>query len=238
MKKRAALFFCVGWLGFVVIPLCGQAAAGATDDLFEPVRLIMTKVEIEIYKHLADDKARDEFIADFWKKRDPSPLSEENEFKEDFTSAWNSPTAGSRKGGRPAAAGTAIAGVSCSCWDFPTSASRCRCSTIRASRPPRCGSIQSMPCAWSSSTMKDSGNSASIAGRSNCSTPSNGSRSWEYRPCKKNYFRFKARAGAPGCASKFRCETSWWKSAAMMSAARFRSRSMSIATMSSWKGSP
>jgi GWxTD domain-containing protein len=58
--------------------------ANIQDDFFAKARLIMAKVEIEIYAHLADAEARDEFIADFWKKRDPSPASEENEFKEDF----------------------------------------------------------------------------------------------------------------------------------------------------------
>jgi len=60
-----------------------EPAAVGPDD-FAPARLIMSKVEDQIYAHLADAQARDEFIADFWKKRDPSPASEENEFRDDF----------------------------------------------------------------------------------------------------------------------------------------------------------
>jgi GWxTD domain-containing protein len=54
------------------------------DPFFEKARLIMTKQEIEIYKHLPDKKAKDEFVVEFWKKRDPSPETEENENLEEF----------------------------------------------------------------------------------------------------------------------------------------------------------
>jgi GWxTD domain-containing protein len=48
------------------------------------VRLIMTKEEIQIYKHLPDTQAKDEFIDEFWKKRDPFPETQENENKTEF----------------------------------------------------------------------------------------------------------------------------------------------------------
>jgi GWxTD domain-containing protein len=54
------------------------------DPFFEKARLIMTKQEINIYKHLPDKKAKEEFIAEFWKKRDPSPGTPENENLEEF----------------------------------------------------------------------------------------------------------------------------------------------------------
>ena len=54
------------------------------DTFFEKARLIMTKQEIQIYKHLPDKKAKEEFIAEFWKKRDPDPATEENENLEEF----------------------------------------------------------------------------------------------------------------------------------------------------------
>lgn len=54
------------------------------DPFFEKTRLIMTKQEIDIYKHLPDKKAKEEFIAEFWKKRDPTPATEENENLEEF----------------------------------------------------------------------------------------------------------------------------------------------------------
>jgi len=54
------------------------------DSFFEKARLIMTRQEIEVYKHLPDKKAKEEFIVEFWKKRDPSPGTEENENLEEF----------------------------------------------------------------------------------------------------------------------------------------------------------
>lgn len=54
------------------------------DPFFEKARLIMIKQEIEIYKHLPDKKAKEEFIKEFWKKRDPTPGTEENENLEEF----------------------------------------------------------------------------------------------------------------------------------------------------------
>lgn len=53
-------------------------------SFFEKARLIMTKEEMQIYKHLPDNQSKEEFIEDFWKKRDPSPETEKNEIKEEF----------------------------------------------------------------------------------------------------------------------------------------------------------
>jgi GWxTD domain-containing protein len=80
-------------LSLAIVSLLGCAASGPRtepdasiqDDFFPQAKLIMSKVEIEIYMHLADARARDEFIADFWKKRDPSSATKENEFKEEFS---------------------------------------------------------------------------------------------------------------------------------------------------------
>ena len=54
------------------------------DSFYETARFIMTKEENEIYRHLPDNAAREEFIEEFWKKRDPTPGTEENENKEEF----------------------------------------------------------------------------------------------------------------------------------------------------------
>jgi GWxTD domain-containing protein len=54
------------------------------ESFFEKARLIMTKEEIEIYKQLPDLKSKDEFIDEFWKKRDPFPETPENENKIEF----------------------------------------------------------------------------------------------------------------------------------------------------------
>jgi len=54
------------------------------ESFFEKARLIMTNEEIQIYKHLPDIQAKDEFISEFWKKRDPFPETPENENKTEF----------------------------------------------------------------------------------------------------------------------------------------------------------
>jgi GWxTD domain-containing protein len=50
----------------------------------EQARLIMTDEEIKIWKSLPDKDSRQEFIAEFWKIRDPDPGTDENEAKEEF----------------------------------------------------------------------------------------------------------------------------------------------------------
>ena len=54
------------------------------ESFFEKARLIMTNEEIQIYKHLPDIQAKDDFISEFWKKRDPYPETPENENKTEF----------------------------------------------------------------------------------------------------------------------------------------------------------
>lgn len=53
-------------------------------DFYDTARLIMTKQEREIFNHLPDRASREQFINNFWAKRDPDPATEENEFKEEF----------------------------------------------------------------------------------------------------------------------------------------------------------
>lgn len=54
------------------------------DKFYIETRFIMTKDEVEIYKHIPDKAARESFIEDFWKKRDPSPGTEENENRGEY----------------------------------------------------------------------------------------------------------------------------------------------------------
>jgi len=54
------------------------------DSFFEVTRFIMTDEEKDIYKHLQDKEAREEFVEEFWKKRDPTPGTEENENREEY----------------------------------------------------------------------------------------------------------------------------------------------------------
>ncbi len=84
MKKYSWSLMIVCFLACAAAPARSDPGPGAKDDSLAQVQLIMSRIELEIFAHLADDTARVEFITDFWKKRDPSPASEENEFKEDF----------------------------------------------------------------------------------------------------------------------------------------------------------
>jgi GWxTD domain-containing protein len=54
------------------------------DSFYQTARFIMTREESDIYKHLPDREARKEFIEEFWKKRDPDPVTEENENRLEF----------------------------------------------------------------------------------------------------------------------------------------------------------
>ncbi|GAF84612.1 unnamed protein product, partial [marine sediment metagenome] len=75
-------------IAVVILMSCGFSGKIALDptskDFHETARLIMTKQEKDIFNYLPDKESREEFISDFWAKRDPSPDTEENEFKEEF----------------------------------------------------------------------------------------------------------------------------------------------------------
>ena len=51
--------------------------------LTEEVLYIITRWEKKVFLQLESDRERDMFIAAFWKTRDPNPLTEENEYKEE-----------------------------------------------------------------------------------------------------------------------------------------------------------
>ncbi len=51
--------------------------------LNEDVRWIITPEELTAFKALSNDEERDAFIEQFWQRRDPTPDTEENEFKEE-----------------------------------------------------------------------------------------------------------------------------------------------------------
>jgi GWxTD domain-containing protein len=48
------------------------------------IRFLMTKEENETWKRTQDPESRAEFIAKFWQRRDPSPLTPENELREEI----------------------------------------------------------------------------------------------------------------------------------------------------------
>src|SRR5258708_35205476 len=49
-----------------------------------PVQYLMTKEEMAAWRALDNDAAADDFIALFWARRDPTPRTPRNEFREDF----------------------------------------------------------------------------------------------------------------------------------------------------------
>ena len=51
--------------------------------LDEDVRWIITDEEQKAFKLLSNDEERDQFIEAFWQRRDPTPDTIENEFKEE-----------------------------------------------------------------------------------------------------------------------------------------------------------
>ena len=78
-------FFALLVLGMISCGLSREIELDPVSlDFYETAQLIMTKQEKEIFKHLPDQESREEFISDFWAKRDPDPATEENEFKEEF----------------------------------------------------------------------------------------------------------------------------------------------------------
>lgn len=78
--------------------------AAGEDKFFETTRFIMLKDEIKIYKHLPDQEARDAFIKEFWRKRDPNPETLENEARTEFyqrvafVNRWFSEKTGKNRG--------------------------------------------------------------------------------------------------------------------------------------------
>ena len=71
------LFLACGVLG-------GLKLDPVSQEFYDYARLIMTREEVDIFRHLPDADTRADFIADFWAKRDPDPNTERNEFREEF----------------------------------------------------------------------------------------------------------------------------------------------------------
>src|SRR4030095_3381369 len=54
------------------------------DWLDKDVTYVITDEERKAFKKLATDDERERFIEEFWRRRDPDPDTEENEFKEEY----------------------------------------------------------------------------------------------------------------------------------------------------------
>ena len=90
MKKLAPIVLC-GFIFFGSLLIFSGCRSGLRikgdpffDSFYEKAELIMTRDEKQIYRRLPDDAAREEFIQDFWKIRDPDTSTEENENKTEF----------------------------------------------------------------------------------------------------------------------------------------------------------
>lgn len=77
-------------IAIVSVILCSLACAAKTKEgpayqkwLNEDVRWIITPQERAQFQKLSTDQQRDDFIVAFWERRDPTPGTPENEFKEE-----------------------------------------------------------------------------------------------------------------------------------------------------------
>jgi GWxTD domain-containing protein len=89
MKKgliTSTLFlFCLGFLGSCAMRQQIKSLNPEHREFYSKVRYIITGQEKKIFLNLPQSE-RNEFIEEFWKKRDPDPSTEENEFKEQYFS--------------------------------------------------------------------------------------------------------------------------------------------------------
>ncbi|MBU4254483.1 MAG: GWxTD domain-containing protein [Acidobacteria bacterium] len=85
MRKTAIYLAAVLFIGLIG---CSRSPGIPLDptsrDFLEYARLIMSRQEQIIFAHLPDIESREEFIEDFWLKRDPDPETAENEFMVEF----------------------------------------------------------------------------------------------------------------------------------------------------------
>jgi GWxTD domain-containing protein len=79
------------WIGVVIAASAGIALPALTPAKAEwgkgPVQAIMTAEEAAAWKGLQSDAAADSFIDLFWARRDPTPGSPRNEYRDDFEAA-------------------------------------------------------------------------------------------------------------------------------------------------------
>ena len=90
MTKKIKGYFILGLLFVCVFSLLSCSVATKVDmdpdsrEFFEYARLIMSKQERDIFKHLPEAESRKDFMEDFWEKRDPDSSTDHNEFQEEF----------------------------------------------------------------------------------------------------------------------------------------------------------
>jgi GWxTD domain-containing protein len=83
MMRRTSLV--VALLAVLVLSAAGQAGLAPDEKLWlEDVSPIMTKIEREVFLNLRTRAERDKFVVFFWRMRDTTPDTTENEFKKDY----------------------------------------------------------------------------------------------------------------------------------------------------------
>lgn len=85
LKSAGASLILMGW---ALLTSCSQMQARKNlnpenEEFLSQVRYLITKQERKQFLRLAPDQ-RPAFREDFWRKRDPDPYTEVNEFKEDY----------------------------------------------------------------------------------------------------------------------------------------------------------
>lgn len=73
----------------------------ASEEFYHRARHLFTKSERKIFKNLGSAERRREFIRYFWEIRDPNPLTEVNEFKEEIEERFEYVSLYLKEGGRP-----------------------------------------------------------------------------------------------------------------------------------------
>lgn len=88
MNIRAVLCLIAVSSGLGAVTACGGGPKVALDPqskaFYETAAMIMTREESRIFKLLSDVESRQEFIDDFWAKRDPNADTDVNEFRNEF----------------------------------------------------------------------------------------------------------------------------------------------------------
>lgn len=83
-------------IGFIIISVFiislaayGEKKMDKYENWFKEVSLLLSKEEKAEFKKLKTSEEKDKFIELFWAKRDPSPKTEENEFKNEWYKRLN-----------------------------------------------------------------------------------------------------------------------------------------------------
>jgi GWxTD domain-containing protein len=77
------LLFILGFQGACALHKLEKNLEPESSDFYSKVRYIITSQEKKIFLNIPPSE-RKAFIEEFWKKRDPNPDTEENEFKEEY----------------------------------------------------------------------------------------------------------------------------------------------------------